>query len=188
MTAYQILNIHGQLYDPFCLETKDFKGIKYHLAEVLPRIQRFGGVLKQKYSVAQHTLSMVEYFRLKGNPELEKVAISHELFEAMGIGDIPRPVRNMLPAIEKAERRALTMFAELAGIDPSLYFCSEFREVDTGLFITEALALCPPSEVDWLAYGKPYGSLYKLSAPEGEIKKDFIHAWERIFTPIQKGY
>lgn len=180
MADTKIINCFGKLFDPFNLEEKDLTRIGEQLAIVLPRIPRFSGQLTPNYTVAQHCLSMVEYFG--GNIEMQKVAISHELFEGLGIGDIPSPLKRRLPLVMEAEKKALQMFAKLYNIDYSLYESKEFKEADIGLLVMEALALTPTNgEFDWTTYGKPKGMLYKTMADEKTIRYDFEIVWNALF-------
>lgn len=176
----KILGANGRLYDPLNLEPRDLEDIDFQLSITLPRIQRFAGQLTRSYSVAQHCLAMVEYF--KGNKELQRAAISHEVFEGLGIGDMPSPIKKRIPIIVEAEKRALKLFAEMYDVDYKLYSSKEFKEADIGLLITEAKALCPKSDFDWNIYGEAKGDLYKIDANEHVIRADFVLTWDDLFN------
>lgn len=174
-----ILNVSGKLFNPFDLKQNDFENIDKQLATTLPRIQRFSAQLRQNYSVAQHCLSMVEFFR--DDVSMQRIALSHELFEGLGLGDIPSPIKDKLPQIKEAENRALELFANIYGLDYELYNSKEFKEADLGLLVMEALNLAVKSDFDWTSYSKPLGKLYKLNASEEEITKDFLVKWQELF-------
>lgn len=177
----KIMNWSGDLINPFMLKDEDFNNAGLQVAITLSRVQRFWCQLKEPYTVSQHCLSMVEYF--DGNIEMQKIAIAHEIYEAMGLGDVPSPIKAMLPQIKKAENEALEIFARLYDIDYKLFHSKELKEVDKGVMVMEAQALMPKnSNYDWVAlYGKPMGKLYKLGATEEEIKKDFLTKWQELF-------
>lgn len=178
----KIMNWKGKLIDPFNLEPDDLRGIGLQLAVTLSRIQRFWGQLRESYTVAQHCLSMVEYF--DGDPGLQRWAISHEVFEGLGIGDIPKPIKSRLPEIEEAEERALKLFASIYGLPWPMP--AEIKEADRGILVMEALNLLPYNpEYNWEEeYGKPLGRLYRLGAKEAEIKEDFLRKWQELFGSI----
>lgn len=176
------MNWKGRLIDPFNLTEEDLTGIGLQLAVTLSRIQRFWGQLRESYTVAQHCLSMVELF--DGNASMQRWAIAHEVFEGLGIGDIPKPIKQRLPEIEEAEERALKLFASIYGLPWPMP--KEIKEADRGLLVMEALNLLPySSEYDWIQeHGRPLGRLYKLGASENEIKEDFLKKWQELFGSI----
>ena len=179
----RILNFSGRLIDPFDLHPEDMKNAGLQAAVTLSRIQRFWGQLKVGYTVAQHTLSMVKTLEREGSDgELLRWAMGHEIFEALGLGDIPTPIKRMLPEVKAAEERALALFAECYGLTPPMP--TRIKEVDRGLLVMEAEALMP-SGYDWReAYGEPVGELYKLGASEEEIQSDFLRKWQELFGRI----
>lgn len=48
--------------------------------------------------------------------------------------------------------------------------------------VTEALALAPESEYNWLTVAEPLGRLYKLHASIKEIEEDFKNKWNEYFN------
>ena len=180
----KIMNWTGNLINPFNLEEKDFENAGIQVAITLSRVQRFWGQLKESYTVAQHCLSMVEYF--EGDLEMQKIAISHEVYEAMGLGDIPSPIKAMLPQVKEAENKALEVFAKLYNLDSKLYYSEELKKADKGIMVMEANALMPQSTIyDWEnLHGKPVGKLYKLGENEHEIRRDFLLKWQELFGKL----
>lgn len=179
-----IMNWMGNLIDPFNLQERDFENAGMQTAVTLSRVQRFWGQLRESYTVSQHCLSLVEYF--DGDIEFQKIAISHEIYEAMGLGDIPSPIKNLLPQVKEAENNALKMFASLYDLDYSLFHSEKLKEADRGIMVMEANALMPSnSSYNWEeVYGKPVGVLYKLGANESEIKRDFLLKWQELFKRL----
>ena len=115
---------------------------------------------------------------------MQKIALSHELFEGIATGDIPTPIKKLLPSLVEAENRSLKQFADVKGIDYNLYHCDEFKEVDKAFCVMEAKVILP-SNYDWGEFKPLYHNfeyaLYKLGSSESEIKKDFLEAWYSIF-------
>lgn len=111
-------------------------------------------------------------------------ALCHEAYEACGLGDIPTPIKKLLPQVKEAENRALEMFAKVYGLTPPTP--EEIKVADKGLMVMEAKILMPhnPSFSWEETYGKPVGRLYKLGATEAEIKRDFLIKWQELFGRI----
>jgi len=179
----RIMNWSGRLIDPFDLKPEDFENAGLQAAVTLSRIQRFWGQLKVGYTVAQHCLSMVERLReLGADGETMRWGLAHEIFEALGLGDIPTPIKRLLPDVKAAENRALELFAEVYGLTPPMP--QIIKEVDRGLLVMEAEALMPGG-YDWRAeYGEPCGRLYDLGASEERVRAEFLLAWQRLFGRI----
>lgn len=175
-----VLNYQGKLINPLDLKESDFDNLGMQAAVTLSRIQRFWGQCRESYSVAQHCLSMVELFR--GDSELQKWAIGHEIYEALTGMDVPSPIKHS-PAYahyKEAEDKALELFANLYGLDPPIP--AEIRKADKDLMVMEAEALMPWNpEVDWRKFGSPRGLLYKIGANETDIRNDFLWKWQELF-------
>ena len=178
-----IMNWSGHLFDPFNIQKEDMEGIGLQAAVTLSRIQRFWGQLKEPYTVAQHCLSMVEYLEGQGADQNSlKWALGHEIFEALGIGDIPSPLKRRMPDIMAAEERALELFGEVYGLTPPLP--EDVKIADAGLLVMEAEALMPRTDYDWRKYGEPKGKLYKLGIGADEAKKDFLLKWQELLGRV----
>ena len=176
----KVLNYQGKLIDPLNLQDSDFENIGMQLAVILSRVQRFWGQCRESYTVAQHCLSLLDYF---DSNELKKWWIAHEVYEGLTGLDIPSPIKHN-PAYKpykEAEDRALQQFARLYGLTPPVP--KAIKIADKDVMVLEAEILMPYNpNVDWRANGnKPIGKLYKLGANEEEIKKDFIAAWQNLF-------
>lgn len=176
----KVLNWDAKLLDPYNLKESDFNDIAMQSAHTLSGLRRFWGQTQIPYSVAQHCLSMVEYFN--GDVELQKWAIAHEVFEALTGMDVATPQKKKLPEYKIAENKALAMFAKLYDLTPPTP--DIIKKVDKGLMVMEALALMKRNpDFDWVEiYGDPVDAkLYKLGASEEEIRNDFIITWQKLF-------
>jgi len=175
-----VLNWDGKLLDPFNLKESDFDDIAMQAAVTLSGLRRFWGQTQIPYTVAQHCLSMVEYFN--GDLELQQWAIGHEIFEALTGMDVPTPFKKKLPEYKVAENKALVMFANLYGLKPPTP--EIVKKVDKGLMVFEAFALMKQNpNYDWVTrYGEPVDAkLYRLGASENEIRNDFLVTWQNLF-------
>jgi uncharacterized protein len=83
------------------------------IIDALTNICRFGGQMRQFYSVAQHSVLV---YRL-APPELEKEAILHDASEAY-LGDVISPLKHILgEPYKKLERRFTELIFECYGAD-----------------------------------------------------------------------
>ena len=179
-----VLNYQGKLIDPLNLRDSDFDNIGMQSAVTLSRLQRFWGQLRESYSVAQHCLSMVEYF--SKDVELQKWGIGHEVYESLTGMDVPTPIKQSSAYIpyKEAEEKALEQYASLYDLVYPLP--KKFIDADKNIMVMEAEALMPfNSKVNWREQGNaPVGVLYKLGADESEIRRDFINKWQELFGKI----
>lgn len=180
----KVLNYQGKLIDPLNLQDSDFDNLGMQAAITLSRVQRFWGQCRESYTVAQHCLSLVEYF--EGDLELQKWAIGHEIYEALTGMDVPSPIKHS-PAYapyKEAEDKALLQFAKLYGLTPPTP--KIIKEADKNIMVMEAEALMPYNpEQNWRKDGHaPIGTLYKLGATEDEIRRDFINKWQHLFGKL----
>jgi hypothetical protein len=76
------------------------------IVHCLSNICRYCGHSNQFYSVAEHSLLMAQEF-----PEHAAIALFHDAAEVY-FGDIPRPIKNMLPNYKQHEHYLLSMIFE----------------------------------------------------------------------------
>lgn len=177
-----LMNSVGHLFDPLKLKEEDLFDLDIVLSKSLSKIPRFCGILNEFYSVAQHCLSMVDYMEANGySEEWIKIALSHEFFEGYASGDIPDPIKKECQFLQNIEFDALELFARKFNIPIEYYYSEEFKLIDKGIMVTEALALAPESTYNWLDVAEPLGRLYKLHSPFKEIEEDFKNKWKEYF-------
>ncbi|MDD3465546.1 MAG: hypothetical protein PHE67_00235 [Campylobacterales bacterium] len=176
MSSVQIVNYRNDKINPFALFDSDFENLGEQLSVTLPRICRFWGQTNIFYSVAQHCLSMAEYF--KGDEKLQKYALLHEVFEGFSF-DCATPIKRMLPAYKKAEERALQSAARIHGLEWP--FPDIIKTVDKGLMVMKGESLMNADAGYWRQHGEPVGALYKPDAPMEWIRKDFINLFLELF-------
>lgn len=94
------------------------------IAHALASVPRFGGHLNRPYSVAQHSVMCM--MRVK-SLEDKKAALMHDASEAY-MGDIPTPIKAMLPEYKKAENNLMQIIADKFGFEFPL--SKEVKAVD----------------------------------------------------------
>jgi hypothetical protein len=80
------------------------------IAHALSQICRYAGHTNNFYSVAEHSMVMAKLF-----PEHKKIALLHDAAEAY-FGDLPRPIKNAIPAFKYHEHNLLSHIFNMAGI------------------------------------------------------------------------
>lgn len=100
-----------------------FSGIKFYpdkikksdillddIIHALSNTCRYSGHSKEFYSVAEHCIVMAELF-----PEHTKLALFHDAAEAY-MGDLPRPIKILIPDYKKRELDLLIIILEMVDI------------------------------------------------------------------------
>ncbi|WP_258864134.1 MULTISPECIES: HD domain-containing protein [unclassified Helicobacter] len=184
-TPSLVMNASGKLIDPFNLKESDFD--VNVIAQTLSRICRFWGQTSRFYSVAQHCLVMVEIF--DGQPELQKWALLHEVYEGLTGMDIPSPIKHSphMQNYRLAEEKALEQMAKIFGLTPPMP--EAIKTADKRLMVTEALELMNTTNYDWTAIQKPYGKkIRKLIKEESRdndmslVELRFLRKFNELFN------
>lgn len=109
------------------LEPENSRIEVFDIANALSRICRFNGQLLPNvplYSVAQHSLHVSD---LVPN-EHKLVALMHDAAEAY-IGDITKPLKQLLPDYKVIEKRVHKAIFERFGLDPELPDCVKHADM-----------------------------------------------------------
>lgn len=83
----------------------------YGAAHVLSQICRYGGNLETSYSVAQHSV-LVSQLLEKIYPPAAMWGLLHDIGESLGLGDLPTPIKKLLPDYIELEKRVLRVVAD----------------------------------------------------------------------------
>lgn len=88
------------------------------IAHALSKICRFGSHLDVHFSVAQHSLICLDVAKDLGlDDELQLYVLSHDFSEAY-LGDVPRPLKILLPEYKKIEENVQDAITQFLGLSP----------------------------------------------------------------------
>jgi hypothetical protein len=133
----------GNLFDFNNPETSYYS--IFDIAHGLSMTCRFGGQCNQFYSVAEHSV----YVSKLVPSEYAFIGLMHDASEAF-LGDIPKPLKNLLPDYEMIEERVEKEIAYRFGY--TFPFPPEIKIADKQLLRTEQMTLMNSSSVDSEAY------------------------------------
>lgn len=129
-----------------------FAGIKYYPLDPLPEEVsrediahalslkcRFGGMCREFYSVAEHSIRVADYLDKKYNEwELTRIGLMHDAAEAY-VSDVLRPIKSFIPRFSEIEKMNEQAICERFKIDYPLDI--RYKEADNRWLITEAKQL-----------------------------------------------
>ena len=131
------------------------------IAHHLSLICRFGGAVKQFYSVGQHSLFVAD---LLPKP-LKLQGLMHDATEAY-IGDMIRPLKLSMPEFRACEDRVWRAICERFNLDPTLDL--GVKDADNIALLTERRDLLLPTGYQWsllAKYQPAKRTIHPLPAP-----------------------
>jgi hypothetical protein len=144
------------------------------IAHGLSNICRFGGQCREFYSVAQHSVLVSEHcdlpFRYDG--------LMHDAAEAF-IGDIPAPLKRLLPEYKVIEKRVEDVIAKRFRVSNPLH--AHIKHMDLILLATEQRDLMAPHDDEWgiIANIKPLQqTIHPWTA--NEAKEQFLKRYSQL--------
>lgn len=106
------------------------------IAAALSKQTRFNGHCSQFYSVARHSIIMAS----KISPEFKLEALMHDATEAY-IGDMVKPLKNLIPEFEKIENKIHKVIAKKFKLKTKTP--KEIKDLDLVMVASEIKAIMP---------------------------------------------
>ena len=173
--GYNMQTISGKAFWPLKPYPEDF--CIYDITHALSLQCRFGGHVKEFYSVAQHSLWVADTVKELYGPEFEFEGLMHDFTEGY-ISDLIRPVKYQCPEYMAIEETIYQAGAVRFGLPAKI--SREVKYVDNLAAWTEKRDLLVETDlVDW---GPPMDPHPKIIVPEPNFKKVRDAFLDRYFS------
>lgn len=168
------------------------------IAHNLALLPRFCGNTSRPISVAEHSMLVMEIVEANnGDPAEMLQALLHDATEAY-IGDIPAPVKQLIPEVRDYEKKVLwPVIAKRFDLEPEL--STRVQKADWVAFFVEAKSLCFANDIeDWSEHDKygqiaddwmtAYGALNPKEMPHpGDVSRAFLNCYHTLQHAIEHG-
>lgn len=164
----------GRLVDPMNLQPSDID--IWDIAHSLSLKCRYNGHCFVFFSVGEHSVLLSKAVP----PRLARVALLHDAAEAY-VCDLPRPIKELLPAYVEAEHRILERILLWFDVDSDLL--DELKPYDHRICVDEMEALMPelPGYDPRERIGEPLGVKVGCWSPV-VARKRFFRRYEELFS------
>ena len=164
--------LHSGAWFDFCAPADSAFTIE-DVAQGLANICRYSGQCSSFYSVAEHSLLVSE---VAAGFEFE--ALLHDAAEAF-MGDITRPLKQMLPEYKRIEREVETAIFERFGIPSPLPI--EVKSADLRVLAAEQRQIMPKGTDGWVRFQKvvPAAVFVRHLTPD-QAKEAFLSRYEEL--------
>ncbi|WP_019919085.1 hypothetical protein [Methyloversatilis discipulorum] len=128
------------------------------IAQGLSKVCRFAGQSRAFYSVAQHSVHVSYLVAELGHPEHALAGLLHDAAEAY-IGDVTRPLKQLLPDYRQIEKRIEAAVFARFGLPPELP--PVVKQADLIMLATEQRDFMAPHDDPWYCIEgiEPQGAL-----------------------------
>lgn len=117
------------------------------IAHALSLQCRYNGHTKTFYSVAEHSVVLADYvFKETSGKRLARTMLLHDAAEAY-VGDLPRPIKHILPQFSILEERIFAVIAERFDIFPKLP--DYIKTLDSRILVDERTQLMGATTNEW---------------------------------------
>lgn len=151
-----------------------------HVLAKLPRYAGHGGDIFRHYSVAEHCCLLADYAEAEGSEELARYLLIHDVPEAMGLMDLPRPLKRSVPELIERENKALEAVCARLGL--AWPMPDKVHELDARIILDEREVLFPYRTMapwDMEELGRLGVSLEMLQPPFAKMR--WLQRFEHLF-------
>jgi hypothetical protein len=150
----------------------------FDIANALSNLCRFNGHTSSFYSVAQHSV-LVSHLVPQ---EFAMAGLLHDAAEAY-VGDMTRPLKNLLPWYKKIERDVEQVIFSFFGLPPDLPAC--VKDADLKMLSTEQRDLMPAHDDEWALISgiEPLSAIIEPWTPR-EARSKFIDRYQEITSVL----
>ncbi len=175
-----ILTFSGKYFDFLNPQNNEFN--IYDIAHALSQVCRFAGHTRDFYSVAQHSVMVARICMRTAAPfdiiDHGRAGLLHDASEAY-IGDITRPLKQLLPDYKVIEQRIeIALFSAFRIPYP---LPKIVKHADLVMLATERRDLMPANNDEWqlIAGIEPLSEIINPWYPE-KAEREFLLLWEEL--------